>query len=554
MSEVKDIFKPDNKTINQIFRDSDAFYHMPIYQRPYSWDKERVEQLWFDIVEAFKNNQEDSTLDSNYFLGSIVVVKNAKGFEVVDGQQRLTTLTILFCTLRDMGLDIAAKYKALIDACIKDAIEDKERLVLTTHLNNQANFEETVLNGVNLGASKKELENNRFLQNALFFKDVIQQSLKTDSEYFINDINAFVEYFFNNVTLIRIVCFDEGFAIKLFSVLNDRGLDLTPADIIKAYLLQHLDETKRGSFIEVWKRIENTASLSGESVQSIFNLYLYFLKAENPRKSLQDELKEQFKGKNAQQIILDVEKYAKVVLEINSNTKDKDISLLRYVNHSIYWKTILASAIHTNYNDFDGLKLLLRKYYYQSWIAGGTLNRIKQTSFNIIRKVKNNEPLENIKSVVKENLDKYQFYTDFLKNENMYWMNWHKPLLLAVEYFQQDDREYIPITRDLHTEHILPKEWNREDLNWKDSFTTEDSSKYLNSLGNLTLLSGVKNIQVSNRNFSDKREVYNGKGIDGKTSFEITKAILEDNTEWTIEKIQDRAEWMEGKIKTLFVI
>ncbi|KUJ50917.1 hypothetical protein AR685_11820 [Chryseobacterium sp. JAH] len=527
---------------------------MPIYQRPYSWDKERVEQLWFDIVEAFKNNQEDSTLDSNYFLGSIVVVKNAKGFEVVDGQQRLTTLTILFCTLRDMGLDIAPKYKALIDACIKDAIEDKERLVLTTHLNNQANFEETVLNGVNLGASKKELENNRFLQNALFLKDVIKQSLKTDSEYFINDINAFVEYFFNNVTLIRIVCFDEGFAIKLFSVLNDRGLDLTPADIIKAYLLQHLDETKRGSFIEVWKRIENTASLSGESVQSIFNLYLYFLKAENPRKSLQDELKEQFKGKNTQQIILDVEKYAKVVLEINSNTKDKDISLLRYVNHSIYWKTILASAIHTNYNDFDGLKLLLRKYYYQSWIAGGTLNRIKQTSFNIIRKVKNNEPLENIKSVVKENLDKYQFYTDFLKNENIYWMNWHKPLLLAVEYFQQDDREYIPITRDLHTEHILPKEWNREDLNWKDSFTIEDSSKYLNSLGNLTLLSGVKNIQASNRNFSDKREVYNGKGIDGKTSFEITKAILEDNTEWTIEKIQDRADWMEGKIKTLFVI
>lgn len=554
MSEVKDIFKPDNKTINQIFRDSDAFYHMPIYQRPYSWDKERVEQLWFDIVEAFKNNQDDSSVDSNYFLGSIVVVKNAKGFEVVDGQQRLTTLTILFCILRDMGLDVVPKYKALINACIKDDIEDKERLVLTTHLNNQANFEETVINGINLKSSKKEVENNRFLQNAMFFKDIIQQSLNPDSEYYISDINAFIDYFFNNVTLIRIVCFDEGFAIKLFSVLNDRGLDLTPADIIKAHLLQHLDETKRESFIEVWKRIENTASLSGESVQSIFNLYLYFLKAENPRRSLQDELKEQFKGKNVQQLILDIEKYAKIVLELNSNTKDKDISLLRYVNHSIYWKTILASAIHNEYYDFNGLKSLLRKYYYQSWIAGGTLNRIKQTSFNIIRKVKNNEPLENIKFIIQENLGKYQFYTDFLKNENMYWMNWHKPLLLAVEYFEQDDREYIPITRDLHTEHILPKEWNRDDLNWKEYFTTEDSSKYLNSLGNLTLLSGVKNIQASNRNFDNKREIYAGKGIDGKTSFEITKSILEDNSEWTVQKIQDRADVMEEKIKTLFTI
>ncbi|WP_164112008.1 MULTISPECIES: DUF262 domain-containing protein [Sphingobacterium] len=552
--ESKDIFKPDNKSIQQIFRDTDAFYNMPIYQRPYSWDKERVEQLWYDIVEAYNNHTNDTSQDSNYFLGSVVVVKKDNGYEVVDGQQRLTTLTILFCTLRDLGLELLPKYKALINACIKDDIEDKDRLILTTHLNNQANFEETVINGINFSALKKDITNNRFLQNTFYFKELIQNSQNPSDEYYIENFNSFIEYFFNNVTLIRIVCFDEGFAIKLFSVLNDRGLDLTPADIIKAHLLQNLDETKRVSFVEVWKRIETTAELSGESVQSIFSLYLYYLKAENPRRALQDELKEQFKGKNTQQIILDIEKYAKVLLEINNDTKDKNISLLRYLNHSIYWKTILATALHTNYLYTDELKSVIRKYYYQSWIAGGTLNRIKQTSFNIIKAIKRNEPVDVIIDLIKENISKYESYEVFLDNESLYFNNWHKPLLLAVEYFEQDDREFIPITRELHTEHILPKEWNREDLKWKDTFTEDKAIRLLNSLGNLTILSGTKNIQASNRNFSDKQEIYNGKGIDGKTSFEITKRVLEENTIWDENTINSRAEWLKARIKTIFTI
>ena len=554
MGEAKDIFKPDNKTIQQIFRDTDAFYNMPIYQRPYSWDKERVEQLWYDIVEAFRNNQNDPKLDPNYFLGSVVVVKRVNGYEVVDGQQRLTTLTILFCTLRDLGLDISPKFKALINACIKDDIEEKDRLILTTHLNNQANFEESVINGINFTSLKKEIVNNRFLQNAYYFKELIEQSQNPSDEYHISDFNAFIDYFFNNVTLIRIVCFDEGFAIKLFSVLNDRGLDLTPADIIKAHLLQNLDETRRNSFIEVWKRIETTAKHSGETVQSIFNLYLYYLKAENPRKALQDELKEQFKGQSPQQIILDIEKYALVLSEINNETKDKDISLLRYVNHSIYWKTILATAIHTNYKQYDELKTILRKYYYQSWIAGGTLNRIKQTSFNILKAIKSDKDVSEIKSMVIENLNKYENFEKFLDNENLYFINWHKAILLAVEYYEQDDREYIPITRELHTEHILPQEWNKEELNWKDYFESSKAQKLLNSLGNLTLLSGTKNIRASNRNFVDKQEIYSGKGIDGKTSFEITKAVLENNSQWDEDSINKRAKWLKERISTIFTI
>ena len=555
MSSIDEIFKPENKSIKQIFGDTDAFYQMPMYQRPYSWDKERVEQLWYDILEAYKNNKEDNSIDPNYFLGSVVVVKKPGNYEVVDGQQRLTTLTILFSTLRDLNLEITQKN--IISNSIKDLVESKERLKLTTHLNNQALFEESVLKGINFYASKKDLLDNRFLQTAYYFRDLIIKANNKNHEDYIADFGSFIDYLFNKTTMIKIVCFDEGFAIKLFTVLNDRGLDLTPADIIKAYLLQNLDESRRNSFTEVWKRIETTCNLSDESLQSIFNLYLYYLKGENPRRALQDELKEQFKNQNPQTIILDIEKFAKNILDINSDNRDKDISMLKYLRQSIYWKSILATARQVEYPSYDALKSLITKYYYQSWIANGTSNRVKQTSLNIIKKVKEKADISVIKNLITENLEKYDAYTAFLNTDNAYWTYWHKPLLLSIEYHQHDEKDFIAISRDLHTEHILPKEWNREELNWRDRFSEEMAKSVLNSLGNLTLLSGTKNIQASNRNYTDKTEIYkgnNGKGFDGKTSFEITKSVMDTYPDWTMESIKDRYEWLLSETKRILEI
>lgn len=552
---VDEIFKPENKSIKQIFGDTDAFYQMPIYQRPYSWDKERIEQLWYDILEAFKNNITDNSIDPNYFLGSIVVVKKSDNYEVVDGQQRLTTLTILFCTLRD--LDLKIKQGNIVSNSIKDLVESKERLKLTTHLNNQALFEESIINGINFNSSKKEIAENRFLQTAYYFKNLIEKTQDPNSDDYIENIEEFVNYLFNQTTMIKIVCFDEGFAIKLFTVLNDRGLDLSPADIIKAYLLQNLDEIKRVSFVEVWKRIENIVNLSDESLQGIFNLYLYYLKGGNPKRSLQDELKVEFKNGNPQQIILDVEKFAKNLLEIQIDNQDKYISMLKYLNQSIYWKSILTTAKQVEYIEYNKLKKLITKYYYQSWIASGTSNRIKQTSFNILKKIKVKADISEIETLITENLAKYDNYKDFLATENAYWTKWLKPVLLSVEYFQQDQKDYIPIVRDLHAEHILPKEWNKEELNWKDFYTEEIAHKKLNSLGNLTLLSGHKNIQASNRNYSDKIEIYkgnSGKGFDGKTSFEITKNILDVYPTWEEKSIVKRYNWLVDEIKKIFEI
>ena len=153
------------------------------------------------------------------------------------------------------------------------------------------------------------------------------------------------------------------------------------------------------------------------------------------------------------------------------------------------------------------------------------------------------------------NLNIYENYLLSLDRNNIYSFKWHKPLLLAIEYYQQDNYQFIEINKDLHTEHILPKEWKNNDLNWKDVFSDVDARKYLNSLGNLTLLSGPKNIRASNRDYLNKKEIYNGKGLDGKTSFEITKKIMEDSpNEWNVAEIVKRKNWLINQVKEILDI
>lgn len=546
---MSDYFKPESLTIEAIFSNADSFYQMPIYQRPYSWDKDRVEQLWADIFEAYENHKENSNQDNNYFLGSLVVVKNKNGtYDVVDGQQRITTLTILFCVLRDLNLPDIKEHSKKIQNSIANLVNDKVRLKLTTQLNNQAIFEETVLNGIDFEKIDKNKKDNRFLQTASYFKELIGKVQP-------NILNEFISYLFENTVLIRISCTDESFAIKLFSVLNDRGLDLTSADIIKAHLMQQLDDDKRQQFNEEWKKVEILCQRMDESLTNVFNLYLYYQTGKNPKNSLQDEFKKEFKDKNANSIILDLKKFAGFLFEINESYNDKDISRLCYLPHSVYWKSILLTAKMEDYEGYDKLKSLLVKYYYQSWIADGTANRIKQTSFNIIKMVKENKSIDEIKSIIVNNLSEYSNYLDYLDRANIYSSKWHKPLLLAIEYNQQDNYPYIEINKSLHTEHILPQEWNDKDLNWSDKFDRDTANLFLNSLGNLTLLSGNKNIRASNRNYADKKEIYIGKDLDGKTSFEITKWVFENYPdEWNADTIQKRKEWLINEIKKIFEI
>ena len=263
----------------KLFKENNFRVVIPIIQRDYAQGRSnnpKIEQIRKDFIDTLYTRviNENLTKDLDFIYGAVEDNK----LILLDGQQRLTTLTILFCVLRDLG--IANANDEQIDM-LENSIQGlgrkkKQRLKLTTHSNNQALFEETIINGIDFSSSKKDIKNNRFLQTAYYFKNLILKLKDKKSEDYIENINEFVNYIFVKTTMIKVVCFDENFAIKLFSVLNDRGLNLTPADIIKAYLMESMvdDETKLNSFIEVWKQIEAIIDFTDEKMEGILNLYL----------------------------------------------------------------------------------------------------------------------------------------------------------------------------------------------------------------------------------------------------------------------------------------
>ena len=536
------------KSIKKILVDDEMFYQIPDYQRPYSWDKENLSELVDDLVTAYKTKKEEM-----YFCGSLVLVKNSgdSRYDIIDGQQRATTFSIFACVIRDAFSDkLKVKAKDYIVSSIQDKYEeDKRKLKFLTEEKYQIDFEETVLKKINFEKVKsfeKTFKDNKYLQNAHFIKRFFSEQVH---EHDI-DVNDFTIWFYENIVLTVIVCPNEDSAIQIFNVLNDRGMPLSSIDILKASLMQNLHSKEdRSSFKTKWSDINSSLKYYGLDMYSMLNTFLYYKIAKNPKNRLDKELLATFKneGKSSLSIIKEISDFSDKYI-ITQNLDDKYIYCLQYLRHKIYWNSIICTALHTNYAHIDELKELLVAYYYQNWVAGATVARIKQTSFNILRLVKNNQAIEEIKIDMKENLSKYSTTKSFREELDGSWVygrKWDRAILLLVEYFSTDNSNpnFISIGSKLHLEHILPQTANEE---WKEIFTKDERELWTNSLANLTLLSMRKNIQASNFAFEKKKEIYSN-ADDVVTSFEITKSVLASD-KWDAEELRARHKKLTSKI------
>lgn len=577
---MEEPFKPLNLSIRELFGNADALYKIPQYQRPYKWENEQVEKLWDDIFEAFENEGE------NYFLGSIITAKprdNEKSayIDVVDGQQRLTTLMILFCVVRDMYPDINADNSdenpfAVDINTIKASIalfEKSARLKLYTHSQHQSDFEELIVKGNTLKLNrpyKYQVQSDeepkfKFINTAVIFREKLTELGEAVSAELIN-------YLFNQVQIIRIDCKNREFAIKLFQVLNDRGMDLTAADLIKSFLLEKLygkykddadtSKLKEEQFISDWREMEQSIKSCDLGLNELFIIYEYYLLGQNPRKSLYDELQDAFRNKDPNVVINDIKQFVSLYVNDIYEAQDKVIFSFWYIRWNMYWKSICLTALHMKYPDFDRLIRSLRRFYYLYWMAGKTLSQIKQTSFNLIKWIKEGRAISEIEHELNIKIGSdsiIELAKRNLSSEQLVSEAWIKPLLLLIEYNLTDNSKvsYIELNADIHLEHVLPVKYYKFP-EW-GHISKEISATWLNSAGNLTLLGGAKNIEASNNPFATKMDVYRGKGkYDNKndkiTAFLITQRISSDyesgkyTEKWTQEAMIDRWKWFFGEI------
>ncbi len=239
------------------------YYQIPIYQRPYQWTEENCEKLLDDLFEDYEEDRE-----SDYFCGSLVLVKsdpNSKTeiYDIVDGQQRLSTFILLakvLATLYSERLD--SEYQEFLQASWSDKHENrkkKKKKRLDFDLvgsSAKKDFQDALDFFDDLDASKGEdsksngssKSKNNYLKNAICLKNYLREKE-------IGDINDFIDWLYSNVVFITITCPDADKALRIFNVLNARGLALNATDIFKGELLKNSPKKKNKKSLQPVGRI-----------------------------------------------------------------------------------------------------------------------------------------------------------------------------------------------------------------------------------------------------------------------------------------------------------
>ena len=568
-------FKPENQTISDLFS-CQAIYVIPNYQRQYSWVNEQLEELWSDLYESYINTPEEC-----YFLGSIVVVDDGKGHhELVDGQQRITTLMIMLNVLAKTFPDINKNSDILLKGNlqkIKQLIyfdEGINRLQLQIDPNYNTSFKKAIINQDNYENFKYPTQANlkkddpeyKFVNTAKFFYDKFNELLKSEGQ---SVLDGFVNFILFKTNIIKTICTNQSFAIKLFLVLNDRGLELSISDIIKSYILDKYDsndrynEIDKATFNYNWKSIEKISNDYEFTIDDFMVYFEYYKLKSNPKRQVTDELKKIIQSSEVVSLVDEMKSFADNLEKVYKSTLPVIYSL-RYIPWQAYVMTALASAYQVDYPDKEELFQSMRRFFYISWISGKTLNGIKQTSFNLIDAIVDKKTIDEIN----EMLDKFIYGKRLIRdvyqnlNDDVYGQNFLKALMLSIEYEIREKTNvgFYKINNSIHIDHILPQQFDKRLDEWKNIDDVALAKTYIHKLGNLALLLGSKNEEALNHGMNVKMNIYQGKDKNesGVTAFDTTKTIIDNynkgDVNWDVSHIVDRQKYLIGLIENMLDI
>ncbi len=543
--------------LRDILKD-ELYYQIPIYQRPYQWTEENCEKLLDDLFFNYEDDRE-----SDYFCGSLVLIaisedSKAKTYDVVDGQQRLSTFILLAKVLATLYSErLTEESKDYLQESLNGRYGKKDRLNFNAiGFNSKKDFQYALTSFNDAPISNNK---NNYLKNAICLKNYLKEKE-------IKDINDFIEWLYFKVVFITITCPDADKALRIFNVLNARGLALSATDIFKGELLKHAKEHEREEFVSRWNALSQKCSDNDLKIETLFSWYLTYLNPVTRGKNMEERLADQFERLNKPPLeyLKGVEDFYNAYCEV-LEMQDRHAHLLSYKDDDHLCVMLCTSLLH-RYSDqnIKALKELLVKFYYQDWVAGQTKTTRSQTCCNIINALKEKQSVENIASIVKKYLDEKNITQDFKRNlqdSNLYTKfyfagksgkrnSWLKPILILVEYFMSDDPKPKRIqTNDFHVEHILPQNPDPSSQ-WAKDFSEEERELFTHSLANLTLLGGKKNSQASNLDFKDKKKIYMGEEIRlnkkkpfrAMTCYKMTIDIAHHYTEWTPKSLEKRKE------------
>lgn len=531
-------------------------YKVPIYQRPYAWDKEQWNELYEDLISL---DPEDV-----HFLGSFVVVpesahkKDINYFELVDGQQRLTTLLIWLTAIRDLS-------------------RDEGKPGLADHIDKNFLFSEQLQGDKPLRIPKVKLGK---LDNDAFLKVLLNKRIDYDHSIFacynffkertpLNDWDW--ELLLDNISIVHINAFDYFNAFRLFETLNDRGLALSAADLIKNFILmkvsrndevENLDEVFNNVITEWNEMYEKVRDL--EPVTFIKRYMLSEYKGKISESKLYEEIRKKLEKNESEDIlkfVMDLNSKADYYQKINnaSFNNNKINKILRQLHliqvapsYTLLLKILPLFESGALYEDeIIEIMEMIETFHIRWGVCGKSTSRLDQiyndmciglsklTTYEYIDYIRDSFSKEIFKNTDDETFKRNFITKKFTPND--------RRTKYIIWKLSDPTGETIFDINEVQTEHIMPRNLSKDWISYlkRKSSRNEEEIKSihedkLNLIGNLTIIKGEWNQKLSNRLFTYKIKDYS------RSEFSQNKE-LSGYSNWKFDQIDNRTKYLAEK-------
>ncbi|ONI74442.1 hypothetical protein BWI15_14135 [Kribbella sp. ALI-6-A] len=539
--------------LHKIFS-SDYDFSIPNYQRPYSWGTDETMQLLDDLWHAL-----DQNADEPYFLGSIVLVKEhgRPAASVIDGQQRLTTLTILLAVLRDLceddGWARELQHKIVEPGQLLMQLEAKPRLSLRPR---DRHFFSQHIQAEHSVHSLVTLTDNELTTDA-------QKNIRDNAKALVDELaNWLPERRAALATLLSARTFlvvvhtpDLDSAHRIFSVMNSRGLDLTPADIFKSKVIGEITEGAQDEYTERWNDAEQKLGR-----EAFADLFLHIRLIMSKRRSEQNLLREfpeqvlsQYLPDRAKEFIDDViSPYADAYEAMASNSYRSDhgeaqinswFKRLAQLDTSD-WRAPALWALRQHGHDPEWMDSFLHRL--ERLAASMFIRRVYVTPrlgryIELLRQLDNGDGLEaKAFDLTDEEIDETRRQ---LSGDLYLVTKIRKYVLLRLDEALAEHSGVVYDFPIITVEHVLPQA-PANSSTWRTTFNTAERAQWTHKLANLVLLNRSKNSQAQNYDFDKKKSKY-FQSHRGVVTFALTSQVLGQPV-WNPQVLERRQDELLG--------
>ncbi|GAA9986323.1 DUF262 and DUF1524 domain-containing protein [Helicobacter pylori] len=506
------------KLLDLIRKSPEKQFVIPIYQRVYSWEKEQCKQLWDDIIKIGGDDKMDG-----HFIGSIVFVHDGiystghNELLIIDGQQRLTTITLLLTALRDHlndedeFLEKFSHQKIQNDYLINsDKDGDKKfRLILSD------SDKDTLLSLIDKDRRKPSEPSLKIVENFKLFEEWVSNTDKLETIFKGLDKLMIVE-----------IALEKGKDDPqlIFESMNSKGMELTQADLIRNYIIMETEiEKQEGFYNKYWRAMEEEFKQNKKLFDRFVRHYLTIKTREIPNiNKVYVALKDyrQKEGIGIEDLLKDLQKYCgyfcRIVFKKESDKDlNKALGFLVDLEMDVIYPLLLE--LYSDYSDgvlseddFRRSIALIESYICRRAVCGLGTNSLNKVFPSFTKHIQKDEYFKSLKAHFGYLTEKQRFpnndeFKDCFITIDFYKFQKNRYFFERLENFDREERVY---THEYTIEHIMPQklteEWERDlGENFK-----EIHDKYLHTIGNLTLTG--YNSEYRNKSFQEKQGMEKG--------------------------------------------